>query len=58
MAKSGAKSSNTAKAAKKILVSQPRPESEKSPYFDLEKKYQVELVFIPFIKLEYPTLKT
>ena len=52
MAKSGAKSSNTAKAAKKILVSQPRPESEKSPYFDLEKKHQVELVFIPFIKLE------
>ncbi|MBC7588388.1 MAG: uroporphyrinogen-III synthase [Chitinophagaceae bacterium] len=52
MAKSGAKSSNTAKAAKKILVSQPRPESEKSPYFDLEKKHQVELVFIPFIRLE------
>ncbi len=52
MAKSGAKSSSTAKSAKRILISQPRPESEKSPYFDLEKKYQVELVFTPFIKLE------
>ena len=29
---------------KKILVSQPRPTSEKSPYFDIEKKYGVELV--------------
>jgi len=52
MAKSGAKSSSTAKSAMKILISQPRPESEKSPYFDLERKYQVELVFTPFIKLE------
>jgi len=37
---------------KKILVSQPRPSSEKSPYFDLEKKYGVEIVFRPFIKVE------
>ncbi len=37
---------------KKILISQPKPESEKSPYFDLERKYNVELVFVPFIKLE------
>ena len=29
---------------KKILVSQPKPSSEKSPYFDLEKKYGVEVV--------------
>ncbi len=43
---------NTAKAVKKIIISQPRPESEKSPYFDLERKYNVELVFHPFIKLE------
>jgi uroporphyrinogen-III synthase len=52
MAKIVAKSVNTNKAIKKILISQPRPESEKSPYFDLERKYQVELVFKPFIKLE------
>ena len=37
---------------KKILVCQPRPTSEKSPYFDLEKKYGVEIVFRPFIKVE------
>lgn len=37
---------------KKILISQPRPVSEKSPYFDIERKYGVELVFHPFIKIE------
>ena len=35
---------------RKILVSQPRPSSEKSPYFEMEKDYGVELVFRPFIK--------
>jgi uroporphyrinogen-III synthase len=52
MAKIVAKSVTTKKAIKKILISQPRPESEKSPYFDLERKFLVELVFKPFIKLE------
>ncbi len=42
---------------KKILVSQPRPTSEKSPYFELEKKYGVEIVFRPFIKVEGLTSK-
>lgn len=37
---------------KKILISQPRPSSEKSPYFEMEKEYGVELVFRPFIKVE------
>ena len=37
---------------KKILVSQPKPTSDKSPYFDLERKYGVEVVFRPFIKVE------
>ncbi len=37
---------------KKILVSQPKPSSEKSPYFDLEHKYGVKVVFRPFIKIE------
>ena len=37
---------------KKILVSQPKPSSEKSPYYDLAEKYGVELVFRPFIKVE------
>ena len=52
MLKNGSKSSVTAKAAKRILISQPRPESDKSPYFDLERKYNVELFFNPFIQLE------
>jgi uroporphyrinogen-III synthase len=37
---------------KKILVSQPRPTSEKSPYFDIANKFGVELIFRPFIKVE------
>lgn len=36
----------------KILVSQPKPTSEKSPYYDLETKYGVTVVFRPFIKVE------
>ena len=37
---------------KKILISQPKPISEKSPYFDIAEKYNVEFVFRPFIKVE------
>ncbi|MBQ6189318.1 MAG: uroporphyrinogen-III synthase [Bacteroidaceae bacterium] len=37
---------------KKILVSQPKPSSDKSPYFDIARKYGVEIVFRPFIKVE------
>ena len=36
----------------KILVSQPQPSSEKSPYYEIAKKYDVEIVFRPFIKVE------
>ena len=42
---------------KKILVSQPRPSSEKSPYFDIATKFDVELVFRPFIKVESMSAK-
>ena len=37
---------------KKILVSQPKPENGKSPYYDLQDKYDVEVVLRPFIKVE------
>ena len=37
---------------KKILVSQPKPTSEKSPYFDIEREFGVEFVFRPFVKVE------
>ena len=37
---------------KKILVSQPKPSSDKSPYFDIAERFGVELVFRPFIKVD------
>ncbi|MDD3078777.1 MAG: uroporphyrinogen-III synthase [Paludibacter sp.] len=37
---------------KKILVSQPQPSSEKSPYYDISEKYGVKIEFRPFIKVE------
>ncbi|WP_299578561.1 uroporphyrinogen-III synthase [uncultured Sunxiuqinia sp.] len=37
---------------KKILVSQPKPESTKSPYFDLAEKTNVQVDFRPFIQVE------
>ncbi|MDR2963363.1 MAG: uroporphyrinogen-III synthase [Bacteroidales bacterium] len=37
---------------KKILVTQPRPQIEKSPYFDLEKNHNVHVDFRPFIHVE------
>jgi uroporphyrinogen-III synthase len=35
-----------------ILISQPKPETEKSPYYDLAKKFNVRLDFHPFIRVE------
>ncbi|MDE7153229.1 MAG: uroporphyrinogen-III synthase [Muribaculaceae bacterium] len=37
---------------KKILVSQPKPANDKSPYFDIAKRHNVEIIFRPFIKVE------
>ena len=42
---------------KKVLVSQPKPTSEKSPYYDIAEKYGVEIEFRPFIKVEGLTAK-
>ena len=42
---------------KKILVSQPKPSSEKSPYYDIAEKFGLELVFRPFIKVEGMTAR-
>jgi uroporphyrinogen-III synthase len=52
MTSKGGKKQEVAHAVKHILITQPRPESEKSPYFELERKYKVQLEFCPFIKLE------
>ena len=46
------KAGERVKAILKILITQPRPESEKSPYFELSRKYNLELDFHPFIRLE------
>lgn len=37
---------------KKILVSQPKPENDKSPYLELAEKTNIKIDFRPFIKVE------
>ena len=37
---------------KTILISQPEPSTEKSPYYDLAKKYKLKIDFRPFIHVE------
>jgi uroporphyrinogen-III synthase len=37
---------------KNILISQPQPTSDKSPYFEIAEKYGVKIDFKPFIKVE------
>ena len=46
------KAGASTKSRKKILITQPKPESDKSPYFELGRKYNVLLDFHPFIRLE------
>ena len=36
----------------RILISQPRPEGAKSPYYDLATKYNLTIDFYPFISVE------
>lgn len=38
-------------------MSQPKPTSEKSPYYDIANKYGVDIVFCPFIKVESVSAK-
>jgi uroporphyrinogen-III synthase len=40
-----------------VLVSQPKPASEKSPYYDIAEKYGVKIDFRPFIKVESVSAK-
>lgn len=44
-------------SVKKILISQPQPESGKSPYFDIAGKYDASVTFRPFIKVESVTTR-
>jgi uroporphyrinogen-III synthase len=41
-----------ANKVKTILISQPKPSSEKSPYFELAKKHGLKIDFRPFIHVE------
>lgn len=52
MVKNGAKEIPGAHKAHSVLITQPKPESDKSPYFELARKYNITLTFHPFIKLE------
>lgn len=55
MAKAGSTGKSAAKKELKVnsvLITQPRPETEKSPYFELAKKYNLSLSFHPFIRVE------
>jgi uroporphyrinogen-III synthase len=53
MVKNGVKNSETVDLKiRKILITQPKPETDKSPYFELAKKYSVQLDFHPFIRLD------
>lgn len=47
----------TVRKIKKVLISQPEPANGKSPYYDLGEKYNVEVSFRPFIKVEGVPLK-
>lgn len=46
------KADNPVHKVKKILIAQPKPDGEKSPYFDLAKKHGITLDFYPFIVVE------
>jgi uroporphyrinogen-III synthase len=53
MVKNGStKADISANKVKKILITQPKPEGEKSPYFELAKKYSLTLDFHPFIVVD------
>ena len=53
MVKNGSKQAiASAKPVKKILITQPKPDGDKSPYFDLAKKYSLNLDFHPFIVVD------
>merc|ERR1711879_276715 len=43
---------------KKILVSQPKPSTDKSPYFDLAEKHNLKIDFRPFIHVQGVDSKT
>lgn len=45
------------KKVSSILVSQPKPTGDKSPYFDLAEKYNIKIDFRPFIQIDPVDIK-
>lgn len=45
------------KAVNSVLVSQPKPKSDNSPYFALAEKYNIKVDFRPFIEVQSINLK-
>lgn len=45
------------KKIKNVLITQPEPVGEKSPYTDLSKRYKLKISFIPLLKVESLTLR-
>jgi len=52
MVKPGVNNSVATHQIRNILITQPKPDTEKSPYFELARKYDVHLDFHPFIRVE------
>lgn len=53
MVKNGSTQDNiSGKTVKKVLITQPKPDGDKSPYFDLARKYSLNLDFHPFIVVD------
>jgi uroporphyrinogen-III synthase len=46
------KEPKTVKEIQNILITQAKPDNEKSPYFEMARKYKVNLNFAPFIRVE------
>jgi uroporphyrinogen-III synthase len=46
------KEAKTIKEIQNVLITQAKPNNEKSPYFDLARKYKINLCFAPFIRVE------
>jgi uroporphyrinogen-III synthase len=55
MAAKGNASASSSKPVKSILVSQPKP--QRSPYYELEKKYGLQIDWRPFIHVEEEDVK-
>lgn len=49
---SNGKAGKDMKKVSSVLITQPRPDTDKSPYFELAKKYGIRLDFHPFIRVE------